>query len=373
MDFELVIIGEDEKAYSLACACFDRYQKKAYLIGDKKYNIINNTNVINDFYDDLDHNNIFVNTLIKFASTHTNKYLVLVTAENKYIELIINNEKILKKYYLFNYCSKDVYKKITNPITYYQLLEKYNISFPQVYVQKLHTKINSKNTIKLGFPLVIKDEKQNFIQNVTNRSELKNVIKFQNSTDNDTLIVEKVDNSVENYYFSTFIYCNNQHQMEFSTLSCLELYNDYQYQVLINGYNIDNKLKEEITKVKIMLEDIGYNGFLELLWQYNQALDKYILLNLNLNIPMSSYMLVNCGYNLSERLVENLMYHKYYKFEYINYEICLSIIPKIKLLKQIKNKSYKEEINKLIKMNKYINLKKVLIGGKNENRNRIRS
>ena len=357
MDFELLIIGTDEKAYSLARSCFDRYRKKAYLIGNKKYKITHNSNILNvDYYDNLDNTSIFINTLKDFALDHSGKYLILISADVKYIELIIDNAKILKNYYLFNYCTREIYQQFINPTTYFKLLEKYNISFPQFYVQNLNNKINTKNIIKIGFPLVIKDKNQNYVKNINNASEFKTIVKSKKNTLHKLFIVEKIDDSVENNYFSTLIYCDDKKNMEFSTVSNLELYHESNYQVLINGYNIDDKLKNEVKKVQTMLSDIGYRGFLELIWQYNKKLDKYLLINFSMNIPSSSYILVNCGYNLIERLVDNLMYHKYYQFEYIEYEICLSIIPKIKLLRQIENIEYKKEVNKLIRMNKYINL-----------------
>lgn len=369
MDFELIIIGTDESSFALARSCFIRYNKKAFIIGNNNIKYTSKE-FYYEYYSMLD--NDFINILKDFSSKFNNKYLILVATQKKYIKLIINYEKVLKKYYLFNYCNSSIYEKITNLNILNGLLKEYNITFPQVYVQKLENKISTRNIMNLGFPLVISDEDNNFIGVVNNKDDLKNIIKKQKNNHKKKIFVKKVDNSVENYCFSSLIYSNDIKKAEFSTISCVELYQNNKYKVLINGYNIDNRLENEIKKVRNLLNNIGYNGIIELIWQYNKKDNKYILIDINLGIPISSYMLINCGYNIIERLVENLMYHKYYNFEYINYEICQSLITKRLLFKNLKNEEYKKEINKLIKMNKFVYLD-LNIGGKNENRNRIRS
>ena len=369
MDFELIIIGTSASSYALAKSCFIRYHKKAYIIGNNDIKI-NSQEFNYEYYPNLDNN--FVNILKEYSSKFSNKYLILVSPEKKYIKLIINNEKVLKKHYLFNYCDKHIYEKLTDINSLNELLKEYNISFPQAYVQKLDNKINSKNIMNLGFPLIITDIDNKFIGNVNNKDELKEIIKKQKLHNKTNIIVKKVDNFVENLCYSTLMYSSNYKKTEFSTMSCAELYQNNTYKVLINGYNIDNKLKNELNKVRNMLDNIGYSGLLEFIWQYNKKDNRYILIDINLDIPLSSYMLINCGYNIIERLVENLMYHKYYNFEYINYEICQSLITKRLLFKNIKNEEYKKEINKLIKMNKFVYLD-LKFGGKHENRNSIRS
>ena len=101
MDFDVVLVGTDINAYYMARNFHEAYSIKPHVVGTVPMAL---TNIV-DFHveKDLLNKKVFVDTLVDLAKKIDKKKIILIGCNDEYISLIIENSKVLSKYYLFNY------------------------------------------------------------------------------------------------------------------------------------------------------------------------------------------------------------------------------------------------------------------------------
>ena len=131
MDFEVLIMGSDANAYYMARCCYEKYHKKAHLIGAYYRAFTKYSNILTIEYDkEIWNEEGFLNALKRYRKTHEGKILLIVSNET-YAEFIAKNREELKKDFYFNYPSIEIIKSLTTKELCYKTYENSCLDFPK--------------------------------------------------------------------------------------------------------------------------------------------------------------------------------------------------------------------------------------------------
>ncbi len=369
MNFELVLIGSDINTYYMARSFHEAYNRKCYMIGTKLTSATLNSNVFTFIQEPkLNDKDIFVKTLTSFAKQKKNKKLILVGTNDVFVRLIIENAKLLKEYYLFNYCSENIMNNLMNKELFYTAYQNKGLSFAKTFVYSKNNKkipkdfkypviLKPSNTVKyfnniiLGLPKIFKPESY---------EELLDNIKMIEKTDyQDSLIIQEFIPGDDSALFDSVFYLNKNSKAQFASFAQIGLQEHHKNAignatVLINGYNEHGSSEQIVLELKNFLEKINFKGLCEVDLKYDYRDNTYKVLEINVRQGRSSYYLTAMGYNLIKAVIDDLIYNKKNDFIFIKDKLALSFVPKHVIKKYVFNKNIKKEILKLYRQNKVV-------------------
>ena len=373
-DFETLIIGTDINAYYMARCYYEEYKKKAYLIGKvdmafTSLSDITNVSIEPNLWD----SKIFVDTLINHAKKHLKetKKILLVASNDYYVRLITENEKILKKYYVFNYPNYDIVDKFLVKDKFYENFKDYDIDMPKTIVYSFKNRTKLDKLIKdFKYPLILKAgdgfeyHKHEFngmkkVYKLYSFEDLENALNsIKESGYNKSVVIQEFIPGGDDKLFDSIFYMSKSSEVILKTFAQIGLQEQTptavgNCTVLINGYNEFGKTDEVIKKLEKFLVDVGYRGFAEFDLKYDMRDKKFKVLEINPRQARSSYYLTACGYNLVKYLVDDVIYNKKLKKKFIKDEMLLTFVPKYIIKKYITNEKYKKKALELYKSGKY--------------------
>lgn len=375
MEFDVVIIGSDINAYYMARNYHEEYQKKAYLIIKEPMKYTSLSSIVHiENGGNLWDTETFQKKLVEFAKNHPNKKLVLIPSNDFYARLIVENKKILEKYYLFYAIKEDLLNNILIKDKFYTAFKDSGLDFPKTFIYSCSDKKGiKKNNIKdFMFPIIIKPgdgvcyyhhafEGQAKVYKVENLAEINKIIKaIEQSGYDKNLIIQEFIPGGDDQLFDSIFFCNKKHKAELATFAQIGLQEHTSTgvgncTVLVNGYNEHGYPQEQIEKMKKFLEDVGYEGCAEFDLKYDCRNQKYKVFEINPRQARSSYYLTAAGYNLVKYMVDDLVYNKKNKFHVIKDKVALTFVPTYVIKKHIHNTDLKKEIFRLKKEKKLVN------------------
>jgi D-aspartate ligase len=375
MDFEIVIVGTDINAYYMARCCHEAYNKKPYLIGKEKMNYTALSNILNITYvDNLWDKDVFVESLVTFAKDHPKKKLLLIGTNDFYIRLMVENKKILKKYYYFYAVDLKLLDNLLVKDNFYTYFKNSDLDMPQTYIYPCNKNesLDIKRIKKFKFPIIIKPgdgvnyykhkfEGQAKVYKVFNNDELKSVIeKIETSGYDANLIIQEFIPGDDSMLFDSIFFCTKDKEVKLVSFAQIGLQEHTSTgvgncTVLVNGYSEFGNYDEQIEKMKNFLEENNYEGFAEFDLKYDVRDNKYKVFEINPRQARSSYYLASCGYNLVKYMVDDLIKNKTFKYKVIKEKMVLTFVPKYIIKKYIKNSKLKKQIKLLIKAHKIVN------------------
>ena len=375
MEFEIVIIGSDINAYYMARNCYEAYHKKAYLIAKEPMKYTSTSNILNiEYGGNLWDKNIFCTKLIEFAKKHKNKNLILIPSNDFYVRLIVENKKKLEKYFLFYAIDEKLLNNILLKDKFYKNFENSELEFPKTFIYSCKDKkgISESNIESFMFPIIIKPgdgvsyyqhefPNQSKVYKLNTIDEINNVIKeIEQSGYEGNLIIQEFIPGGDDQLFDCIFFCGKNKKAQLATFAQIGLQEHTNTgvgncTVLVNGYNEHGNPKKEIEKLKIFLENVGYEGCAEFDLKYDMRDGKYKVFEINPRQARSSYYLTAAGYNIVKYMVDDLLLSKKKKFHVITDKVALTFVPINVIKKHIKNKNLKREILKLKKEKKLFN------------------
>lgn len=365
-DFEILIIGTDINAYTMARCYHEIYGKKANLIGKEEMKFTSLSTITNIEYEkNLWDTEVFKKTLKSFALRHKGKKILLIGTNDFYVRLISENKDYLKEWYVFNYPNINIVNDFLKKDSFYEIYKDI-LDVPKTYMYSCKTKVLDMD---LMYPIIIKPgngvsyykhkfEGQSKVYRVKDEIELHEIIKkIEDSGYEDMLILQEFVPGDDHYLTDCIFYCNQDGKAEFASFAQIGLQEHTHTgvgncTVLVNGYNEHGINEELIYKLKDFLESIHYTGFAEFDLKYDERDGKYKIFEINPRQARCSYYLSFCGYNLVKYLVDDLIYDKTHKFEIIKEKRALSFVPKIVIYNSVKSEKLKKEIKKLVKEKK---------------------
>lgn len=375
MDFEVVIIGSDINAYYMARNCYEEYHKKPYLIIKERMKYTTLSNIVNiEEGGNLWDTKIFNDKLVEFAKKHNDKKLVLIPSNDFYVRLIVENKKLLEKYYTFYSIDEKLLNNILIKDNFYTAFKDSGLEFPKTYIYdcKEKKKLTKKEIKDFMFPIIIKPgdgvcyynhhfDGQAKVYKVNSLDKINSIIeKINNSGYEKNLIIQEFIPGGDDQLFDSIFFCNKKKKAELATFAQIGLQEHTSTgigncTVLVNGYNEHGDPTEQIKKMKSFLEKIGYEGCAEFDLKYDVRDNKYKVFEINPRQARSSYYLTAAGFNILKYMIDDLVYDKKNDFHIITNEVALTFVPMTVIKKNIKNEKLKKEIIKLKKEKKLVN------------------
>lgn len=365
MDFEVLIMGSDANAYYMARCCYEKYHKKAHLIGAYYRAFTKYSNILTIEYDkEIWNEEGFLNALKRYRKTHKGKVLLIVSNET-YAEFIAKNREKLKKDFYFNYPSIEIIKSLTTKELFYKTYENSCLDFPKTLYYDCQK--NEKIECDFSFPLIVKPsnvveynhiefEGKKKIYKIESEKELKEVIHcIQKSGYQDTLVIQEFIPGDDSHLFDAVVYADRNNKVSLISFAQIGLQEHASKMVgnaaiLINGYNTyDGNVLKMVEKIKTFMEKIGYMGFAEFDMKYDERDHKFKVLEINARQGRCSYYISAVGYNLVETMVNDLILEKDIPYHFINEEVLLSFVPKKVAKTYIKNEQFKRQALKMWK------------------------
>ncbi len=361
-----VILGSDANAYGLARSFHEEYGIKSLSVAKKQLLETKNSKIVDvKLYDNLTDNDVFVKAMTEIGEEYSKKYekLILLSCVEWYTNLVVDNRKVLEKYFVLPFMDKKIKDKLENKESFYNICEEYNLDYPKTYIV---TYDNYKN-IKLPFPFPVAVKpasstdysKVDFVgkeksYKANTQDEFNKIINsIYSSKYRSNIIVQDFIPGNDDAMYVMNCYVNKNHKVKMMCLGhcILEEHTPYgigNYKVLMSDGN-----KELYDKIQKFLEDIKYVGFANFDIKYDIRDNKFKLFEINIRQGRSSFFTTACGCNLSRYLVDDYIYNKDLDTVYnYNKHIWLAT-PKSMIKKYVKNEELKKEVLDLIKNKKY--------------------
>lgn len=396
-DFQIVILGSDINAYSIARCAHEAYGQRVLMLGKDRLGVTNYSSIIN--FQKINHfgdKKVFVETLneLAFSPSLLEKGLgdkakiLLVATSDSWVKLVVENKDILDKKFIFNYPKKEITDNMLSKESFYtnyknifaEIFPDNLVSLPKTFIYNC----NSKNIFELenfiskelqkNFPIILKPsngvkyyknsfEKQAKVYKLNSFEEVKSIVsEIEKSGYDDTLIIQEFISGGDEGLCDVVMYANSDNTVEFSTFAQIALQERTPTGVgnctlLINGFNeyVSTETTEKIVlKLKEFLEKIGYAGFAEFDLKYDPKNKNFKIFEINPRQARSSYYLSPLGKNLVKVLVDDLIYEKQNNFEFLTKKVVLSFVPKYVIKNYIESEKLKTEILQTIKQGKFV-------------------
>ena len=254
-------------------------------------------------------------------------------------------------------------ERLIDKESFYKVCEEYGLDYPKTYICTKETKNNLD--LPFNYPIVVKPadsvlyfethfegKKKAYI--IESEEEYKNVVNTIYSTQYDkNLIVQEYIPGDDTSMRVLNCYVDKDSKVSMMCLGKV-LLEDCTPTLIGNYVAIQNDYNEEIfEKYKVFLEKLGYRGFANFDMKYDKRDNKYKVFEINIRQGRSSFFVTGCGNNLAKYLVEDLVYGKNLPTEIADKEHLWLGVPKKLVLKYLDDSKLKEDVNRLIRENKY--------------------
>lgn len=368
-NFLPVIIGTDLNAYTMAASFHDSYGIEPVLVGKIPMRFTEGTSFIQKIHynDKLTEPKVFKEYLNEIASVYYNSYdsLILIGANDVYVNLIIDYQDELKDYFLFNYISKNLRDTLFYKKNFYDFCKQNGIDIPHtVYYNCANP---GPIPTDFDFPMVVKpsdvveyQEKGlhsiNKLYFLDSQAELEYTINdiVEKGYENDLILQDFIPGDDTNMWDSVY-YGDRNGKGQLITLAQVllqerESYLVGAYTALVTRYN-----EAVMHKLATFLEDAGYTGFANFDLKLDPRDGRIKVFEVNIRQGRSSSYIDFAGHNMAEYIVEDLIYHKEKPMTYLKTDLLYSVVPNFAVKQFIDDEELKSEISNLIKQKKVAN------------------
>lgn len=368
---EVLILGTDINSYYMARCYHELFHKKVTLIGQTPMAFTDYSNIcdVHCYKNLYDSDLTFRKILIDYASSKSEKILLIATNDH-YVTMLINNRRYLSKYYDFNYPTKSIVQSFLLKEIFYDKYKNKGLDFPQTLIYDCNSRKNEKCNFK--YPVIIKPSDgvayheldfndQRKVYKVNDEFEYKDSIrKIKESGYKGKLIVQEFIPGDDTYLYECVLYLSTKGKAQVASFAKVALQEHTKTAignstVIVNGYNNLPGSEEVVKSLKTFLEKIKYTGFAIADIKYDQRDQKYKVLEINPRHGRGSYYLTPLGHNLVKYFLDDIYYHQEKKFVWLKNKYVLSFVPKIIIKKYVNDVEFKKEIFKLIKEKKVSN------------------
>lgn len=350
-----IILGGDMNSYAVSRAFYEEYQIKTIVLGKyplypTSYSKITECYYIKNLLDE----NVLLEELKKIDDKYPEYKKIVLANTDYYVEEIIRNKKDilnLSKNFIVPTIDANLFDKLFNKNSFYELCEKYNLPHPKTIIIDLEKEKIDNLKIEFSYPVFLKPsntDKYTRIE-IPNRNKgykaesIEDVKRFLNEVKsygyNDKFIIQEyIDANDDEMYVFTF-YTNQKHEVEVCTAGKILMHD--RSPELIGNYNaITNFYEEKLSlELKEFLEKIKFIGICHFDILYDHVKERYVVLEINIRQGRSNYYTVASGVNLMKYIVDDYIFKKNHKFTIANKEFLVSIISQKALSKVLNNDS----------------------------------
>lgn len=366
-DFIPVLLGSDINVYGMANSFYKEYGVKSIAIGKGILHPCKNTNIVSVevIEPNLEEDDVFTATLLKFKEQHKSDTLLLVPCGDNYTKMLVRNQDKLKNAFVFNVIDNELLESLNTKERFYEICEKYHMTYPKTAVVK---KENYKTfKVPFEFPIIIKPSNSVMYWNAhfenkkkvflaENDDEFTKILDaIYHSTYTDHLIIQEFIPGEDSRMRVVNCYSDASGKVKMASLGKILLEECTpegigSYAAIISDYD-----KEILDLIIGFLENIKFKGYSNFDMKYDIRDGKYKLFEINPRQGRSSFYVTAAGCNLAKYLVDDMIYHKDNPREICKNKILYSIIPKGVIFKYVRDESLKNEAKELIKEHKIYN------------------
>ncbi|KAA0957926.1 carboxylate--amine ligase [Planococcus sp. ANT_H30] len=364
-----IIIGTDMNAYNMAISFHEAYGIKPILVGKEHLSFTSLSSITEtiEIRSGLADDSQFANILIEVARKYRapGKTLLLIGTNDLYVRLIIENAKILREHYVFNYINEDLMNQLQVKANFYELCKVHGIDTPTTFFYSCNS--NKLFEEEMMFPVIIKPsngieysrnkfEGQQKVYKVESPKEMHNVIQqIKTGGYRDELIIQDYIPGDDTFMWDSVIYANSKGKTQLVTFAQVVLQEHTvtaigNYTALITRFD-----KDVMVKLQNFLEAVGYNGFANFDLKYDSRDNTFKVFEVNIRQGRSSYYVTALGHNMAEYFVDDLIYHTEKPITYLNEDFLFTVVPKAVLRNFVANKAVLKDIKRLIKKGQYGN------------------
>lgn len=321
--FTPVIVGTDANAYGVARSFYEEYGKVSICFGRKQLIYTRDSKICDVRVNpDFENEDVFLKTLIDFAKENEGQKLILISCSDGYTSLIAKNREILGKYYLFNYVSLEMQKLLENKLDFYDICEKYNLSYPKTYIIDKSMYLNGSYNIPFDYPIALKaNDSIEFVHlhfegkkkayKIHSKDELDLELKrIYDAGYNGVMITQEFIEGGPESMAVLNAYVNREGKVKMMCLGKCLL--DAVLPEEIGNYNaLYTSSDENVYKIyKEFLEKIGYRGFANFDLKFDEKTKEYKVFEINIRQGRSSFYMTAGGCNFVKFLVDDLIFNK---------------------------------------------------------------
>lgn len=355
-----VVLGGDMNSYAVARAFYEAYHQKTIILGKSPLYPTTHSKLIEAYYYET---LLEDKTLLEAMKFLENKYpdtkKILFGNTDYYVRHLMKNRKEIEKIssnFIFPMTSLKQFDQLFNKETFYQLCEKYHLTYPKSIVFDFKKDTIKDVKIPFSYPVFLKPSdtviysEYEFVgkqkgYKVENKDELNEVLKtVKNSGFQDKFMIQEYISGNDDTMFVYTAYVNQNHQVVGINGGKILMHD--RTPELIGNYNAitnacDKKLAEELRK---FLEKIKFTGICHFDIQYDLKRKKYYVFEINIRQGRSNYYNLAAGFNLVQLIVEDYIEHKTRDFFVVDKKFTASIVPKWALKKALKKHHQKEHL-----------------------------
>ncbi len=313
-----VILGSDQNAYGIARSFHEAYGVKSVILARRALSATMNSTIVHYavLEERLEEDEVFVQTLIRFAENSGEKTRILIPCSDYYARLAARHAEKLQSYYHFALSDEETLVSLAQKENFYAMCEKFSLSYPVTY--EFDPK-NEKPALPFDFPLVLKPadsasywncsfEGKKKVFFLSNKEEFDDVVRRLRASDyNEKVLVQRFiggDDTamrVVNAYIGregdVRLFCVGQVLLEEHTPEGIG-----SYAAILPTE--DRALYELLMP---MLTSLGYRGFLNIDIKIDPRDGSYQFFELNPRQGRSSFFVTAAGANLARVLTEDVL------------------------------------------------------------------
>ena len=213
-----VLLGADLNAYSVALAFYEAYGVTSHVFARYKCGATENSKFIKTHIcSGIDHVEIAVPELLKFANENSDSELFLIPCADWYVAMLEGAKDELSESYRIHIPKRELWEKLSDKHTFYQLLREEGIAYPNYEVFSSVNAVGEEPLSRVKYPAVVKPtdsteywkhpfhgmQKVYFVENA---AEAEVVIKriFKSGYNKQIVLQNRVGSIAQNKVLTTF-------------------------------------------------------------------------------------------------------------------------------------------------------------------------
>ncbi len=241
----------------------------------------------------------FINYLLNYAKKQESKPVLFPSAD-QYVEIIDRNIEILSKYYLIHQTEKNFLINLMDKQSLMDIASAHNMTIPETILVDENFE---NNFYKITFPCIIKPfettaftkEFRKKVFEVANEKELRKYLAMVKEKNIDVFVQQIIKGFDDHMYTFDFYANTNSKITHYTTAHKLR---QWPINFGASVYTEQRYVPEFVESSIRFIEEIGYKGFGEIEYKYDDITGKYYLLEINVRTTNFNVMLEKIGLNM---------------------------------------------------------------------------
>jgi D-aspartate ligase len=363
-DFLPIVLGSDENAYGTVRLFREAYGIRPLLLCTHRLIPTMDSNLFDlEAIPHFDSDEVFVPALKRVLTEKKKQYksLLVIACSDYYAHMMAIHYGEFDGMIANRFADASLLQRLDTKDSFYAICEQYGLDYPKTYIAAPEDRETAPDHMGFSFPIVVKPENSNAVEYLHCRFEgKKKVYFFRDRTEYDAVIAALNQSGYRGkLILQEFIpggddamrvmntYSDNEGRVRFQCLGQPVL-EEYSPATLGNYAAIISRSDEMLyQKIENFLNAIGYVGFANFDMKYDSERGKYMLFEINPRLGRSSFFVYGAGINMLKVMIDDVVYGKEPN-EVTEHKVCLwTAVPRMVLMKYVKNKELKKEIKKL--------------------------